>query len=1343
MYFSKAAHFCFDTGSDRTMDKVSLGKIGKYDIIKVLGRGGMGEVILAQDEDLGRRVAIKRPFQSALQDGLARFQVEARAATLNHPNIPAVYEMGVQDGLPFIAMEFVEGESLDKIIASGRQLDLIFKLRIIEQVCSALGYAHEKGIIHRDIKPANVIVQPDGVAKIIDFGIAKIQDPEGNAALTQTSQILGSLYYIAPERFKGEAIDGRVDIFSAGVMLYKLLTGIEPFTGGEATASYKIVNEAHTSLATYLQDYPPALDGILEKALAKNPDDRYLVAEDFGDALHEVIEELKRTRVFQLFDDAERLATESRFTPALELLDEAIKLDPANTQARKLRKLVREHQDRIKRAERLREFTARADEALLSENYEETITQLKEAEKLDPSSVDLKQRIQSAEEKKRRYDTIVRSIADADLARKRGDITGALRIVAKALQDDPQNKKLLALNEALVRQAEIEAQQGKLLEILESARREIAARNFAAADKLLEEAEGIDPSHLETDKLRREVAKAREQQERQAILTEIQRRVSEFLRRGSYDQASDLLNRAISKLPNETQLHRLKAETDSEARKFEAKRLVDGAISQAKEVFATSPFEALAVIEKALDQMPGEERLLSYERSLRHQLDALRVDQSHAETLLKARQLMEGKQFDKAIGVLESYQLEFGHHTDIDDLLTFAREELASLQRIATIGHCATEARSLARQSRLDEAIRVLESGIQATGDASLTSLLEEVQQQQVVSSRKAELLQKRIGLLRDRGELDEAIQLLREHLAAAPGSAQFADLLTALLAEQEQKQATSKAIAAAGEAVQKKDFAAGLESLQAVARAYGESAELTRAMQEVQDARSSHAQEIVGKSIESARAALLKNDPHGALAALKGATQVLEFADTNKRADWQRLGQSVKKALEQSETAAHGAAFDAQISEIAAAKPRRMPIWLIAAAGAALLAIAALVVWKLQPPPPSSVAHIRIAKAPPGASISIDNGPASQANASGELTVPVKPGSHQLQISKDGFEPFTDKLEVNPGETVQDVVSLTRLLPAGTSGTLSAQGNVGEFKLSVDGKNMGLHRAGESIRLELGTHKVRYTAQDNSDAQEHTIQIAANQNTPDTFFLKPTTPKSATAANTQPAKQLPAPVPQTQAAVSQPIAAAPAVVQPTGTLSVSANSIERGKPVQLTWQVSNASAVSISDIGPVAPQGGRTVYPIKATTYQLTANGITLSEQTVNVTELAPPPTVASPQPRAPAGPDRAALESALNAYKGLFSRASGKSSKECKVVLSGAYQGRLQALARWCDSAKSFDVAEQCSSVSGTLEAPTLTCMETLVIHPKDGDPQPSHGQKTFHFGKSADGTWQVSGW
>ncbi len=1388
----------------------STGKIGKYEIIKVLGRGGMGEVLLAQDIDLGRRVAIKRPFKSALDEGLARFQVEARAATLRHPNIPTVYEMGVQDGLPFIAMEFVEGEPLDKIIASGRHLDLIAKLKIIEQVCSALGYAHENGIIHRDIKPANVIVQPDGTAKIIDFGIAKVQDGDGKAGLTQTSAVIGSLHYIAPERFKGGPIDGRVDIFSAGVTLFKLLTGSEPFTGGEATASYKIVNEAHTSLGAYLHEYPPVLDEIVAKSLAKNPEDRYLTGEDFADALHEVIEDLKRSRVAELFDDAERLTTESRFTPALELLEEAVRLDPANTQVRKLRKFVREHQERLKRAERLRECTLRAEEALTAGNFEEALNQLREAQNLDPTSAELKQKIQAVEDKKRRSELSAKALVDAELAKGRGDITAALRIVTRALQEDPENRKLTSLNSVLARQVEIEAQQNRILQILETARHELAARKFEAVDKLIIEAESIDSSNLEIDKLRREMARAREQEERRTILDEIQKRVTEFLRTNSLDQAADLLNRAIEKLPNETILHRLKAEVDAEAQKLEAKRFVEAAISQARELFASSPAEALAALQKALDRMPGDEQLIAYGRLLRQQMDELNVEQVHAAALLRARELLTAKQYDKAIGVLESFQLEYGRHADLDDLLAFAHEEQTRLQRGQIIERCASEGRALIRDGRLEDAVRLLQSGIQETGDASLTRLLEETREQQAAFSRKLEVLEKRIALLRERGELDEAVRLLQEQLAAMPGSpalqellgalqaeqerkqqAEFShmietlsqrvsqlrergeyveaiqllreqlavtpaikalqELLASLQAEQEHKQVTTKAITAARTASQKKDFPAALESLQAVLRAYGDSAELAGAIQEVQNHRAAHANEIVGKSIDSARAALLSNDAQGALAALKGATQWMEFADAKRQADWQRIGQSVKKALEQNgATANAGAAFDAQLNAIAASKPKKFPVWAIAVAGVALLAIVAVVIWKLQPPPASTVAFIKIAKAPPGASVSIDNAPPVIADANGEATIKVKPGSHQLQVAKDGFEPFIDKADVSPGGTYQDAVSLTKLLPAGTSGTLTAQGNLPEFKVSVDGKNIGLRKTGQLIDLPIGPHTVRYSAPDDSAYQDHPIQIALNQNTTDSFFVKPAPAKPQGPPSTPQAAK-PAAVPAVQAPAQQvPVPAA--IVPPSGSLRVSTTSIVKGNPVQLGWDVNSASTVSISNYGSgLGLHGDVPVYPAATTTYELIANGQSLGKQTVIVNE--PPkqqaqavasPVINTPAPAKPAGPDLAELTPSLNAYKGVFAAASGKSRKDCQAALSGKYQGKLQDLAQaWCDAAKRFEANEQGCQVGGSAESPTLTCNETITVYPKDGDPKPYKSQKSFHLSAKPDGTWQISGW
>jgi tetratricopeptide (TPR) repeat protein/predicted Ser/Thr protein kinase len=1092
------------------MDATSAGMIGKYQVIRVLGRGGMGEVVLAQD-DLGRRVAIKRPFKSAMEDGLARFKLEARASTLNHPNIPVVYEMGMQDGLPFIAMEFVEGDPLDKLIASAKPLELITKLSIIEQVCSGLGHAHQKGIIHRDIKPANVIVQPNGVAKIIDFGIAKIQNLEQTSGLTQTSQIIGSLHYIAPERFKGEAIDGRVDIFSAGVMLYLLLTGNLPFGGGEATASYRIVNEAHTSLSSHIRDYPPALDAIMDQALAKDPEDRFATAEDFADALHDVIEDLKKSRVFQLVDDAERLNMESRFAPALELLDEALKLDPANTQARKLRRFVREHQERQKRAERLRELITRADEVLAAENYPEGLALLKEAQKLDATFPELAEKIQAVEEKKRRYDLSVAALTEAAAARDRGDLTAALRITEKAVQLDPENTRLIAVRGALAKQLETEALQSKVLALIESARREIAAQHFPAAEQLLTEAETIDASHPKIDELRGELTRVREHEERRQLLEEIHRRVNELLRSDNYGQASDLLNRAIDKLPAETSLHRLKVEVDTAARRFNAKQLVDGAIVSAKELFPSAPLEALAVLQEAIEQMPGEERLISYERTLRQQYDTRRVEQLLADTLRKARDLISERQFEKAILVLETYQLESGNQADVGDLLTLARNELAGQQRRTLVERTTAEVRSLIRDERLDDAIRILEPAIRDSGDATLTRLLEEVRDQQAAVARKLELLQKRVALLRDRGELDEAVQVLQQYLAVTPGSPKVQELLTALQAEREHRQVTNQAIAAARQATQRHDFTAALESLQAVVHAYGDSAELTGEMQQVEAARASYATDVVGKSIEAARAALLKNDADGALSALKSASEMMEFADSAKQADWKRIAQAAKKALQQPASATSaGADFIGAIGDAPVAKSHTPLILGVAGACVVLAAVGGFFWWKgqtIKPPVGPTEAHIRIAKAPPGALVSIDGGKPQPANANGELMVQVQPGPHVLDVSKDGFDPFTDKIQVGAGETVQDYVSLTKQPVAEKSGTFSPQGNLPEFKVAVDGKNRGLMRAGAHLILEEGAHKIRYSNPDDSDSQEHTIQIAAGQNVADSFTLKPPAP--------------------------------------------------------------------------------------------------------------------------------------------------------------------------------------------------------------------------------------------
>ena len=182
-----------DTGTTVT-------QIGKYQILGILGVGGMGVVYRGLDNAVGREVAIKT-ITEANEELRHRFMLEARSGILNHPNIVTVYDFGEQDGNPFIVMEYLPGDSLENLLKAGRQFTLIEKLEMIRQLCSGLGYAHSKGVIHRDIKPANMMVQPDGNIKIVDFGVARLENRSGH---TQAGMVIGTFHYISPERLLGK-----------------------------------------------------------------------------------------------------------------------------------------------------------------------------------------------------------------------------------------------------------------------------------------------------------------------------------------------------------------------------------------------------------------------------------------------------------------------------------------------------------------------------------------------------------------------------------------------------------------------------------------------------------------------------------------------------------------------------------------------------------------------------------------------------------------------------------------------------------------------------------------------------------------------------------------------------------------------------------------------------------------------------------------------------------------------------------------------------------------------------------------------------------------------------------
>jgi serine/threonine protein kinase len=272
-------------------------KLGRYEIVRELGKGAMGIVYLAKDPLIGRLVALKTIRPSAHADDedtrefQARFVREAQAAgILNHPSIVTVHDIGVDDptGVSFIAMEYVEGQNLKEVLSAGRPLSFEQAGDIIAQVAEGLDFAHAKGIVHRDVKPANIILLEGNRAKITDFGIAKITS--GAANLTTTGQFLGTPNYMAPEQIKGTPVDGRSDIFSLGICLYECLTHRKPFGGDSLTSiSYKIVHEPFPPLQEANPTIPEGFADVVGHCLAKDPVKRYQRGKDLANALRAVM----------------------------------------------------------------------------------------------------------------------------------------------------------------------------------------------------------------------------------------------------------------------------------------------------------------------------------------------------------------------------------------------------------------------------------------------------------------------------------------------------------------------------------------------------------------------------------------------------------------------------------------------------------------------------------------------------------------------------------------------------------------------------------------------------------------------------------------------------------------------------------------------------------------------------------------------------------------------------------------------------------------------------------------------------------------------------------------------
>jgi predicted Ser/Thr protein kinase len=279
------AHVCAPDPTDELKQRLARTLAGRYEITRLLGRGGMAVVFLAEDLALERQVAIKvLPPEMAHDTKLIpRFQQEAKtAAKLDHPNIIPIYRVESEAGLVYFVMKYVTGRSLEQLLENG-PLPIDVARRVLREAALALGHAHQRRIVHRDVKPANIMMEADGRVMLTDFGISKAL--QGASQLTGTGTIIGTPHYMAPEQAKGLEVDGRADQYALAIVGHQILTGKQPFDGSAHSILYKQVFEPPPPMLATRPDVPRDMSAALERALSKDPEQRFATMEDFAAAL--------------------------------------------------------------------------------------------------------------------------------------------------------------------------------------------------------------------------------------------------------------------------------------------------------------------------------------------------------------------------------------------------------------------------------------------------------------------------------------------------------------------------------------------------------------------------------------------------------------------------------------------------------------------------------------------------------------------------------------------------------------------------------------------------------------------------------------------------------------------------------------------------------------------------------------------------------------------------------------------------------------------------------------------------------------------------------------------------
>ena len=422
------------------MQRCALKKLGKYEVIGELGHGAMGVVYRARDPVINRLVALKTITSGGADDPsmLERFYREAQSAGgLQHPNIVTIFDMGDEGGVPYIAMELIDGENLDQLIAQRTPIPLPLKLVYATQACNAFDYAHKRGIIHRDIKPGNIMVNKDGTLKVVDFGIARVLE----ASKTQTGLLMGTFAYMSPEQYHGEHADERSDIWSFGVLLYELLCFQKPFAGNTPAAlMHGICSQEPAPLRNLCPEVPEELETVIGKLLQKSPNDRFQSMEDLLFRLDPICKSLQVASLAEMVAQSCELVEQGDYVHARDLLRQALLIDSKNATARTLLEKVNTEIRRVTLRPKAQQQVEKGKTLLDEGKFAEAKVAADSALQIDSNFVPAQELLSLVQKEMERVQRVADWLDRAKQLIAEGMPEDAEALLAKVLEAEPGNK---------------------------------------------------------------------------------------------------------------------------------------------------------------------------------------------------------------------------------------------------------------------------------------------------------------------------------------------------------------------------------------------------------------------------------------------------------------------------------------------------------------------------------------------------------------------------------------------------------------------------------------------------------------------------------------------------------------------------------------------------------------------------------------------------------------------------------------------------------------------------------------------------------------------------------------